>query len=274
MREKAARRLESLGPGGFEQVCHEGMMEALGYRNNGPIFLGLARRVPYEKLVSSVEGLGKIEAAMELRSLLLSAAGQGISSSHAPGKFLLSGCRPANYPLVRLAGAAYLLERFREGGLLKFYMDLISEMDAREVCFRKAIGKLALHLVVDEPSDFWSSHHSWTGRKSPRPRKLIGRDRALVILWNAILPTLSAHSQKSGDANLEGRVRVLYSHFPLLPENSVQGFMNTWLLGERSQRSPVVSRAMRQQGLIHVYKKFCAANEKGCMDCGFLSSLP
>ncbi|MBI5184601.1 MAG: DUF2851 family protein [Nitrospinae bacterium] len=306
MREKAACRLKSSGPGGFEQVCYEGMMEALGYKNNGPVFLELARRVPCETVISVVEGLNKKEAAMELQSLFLSAAGffpialdeekgvgtgeaeeyarmamntrsatigQEIFRNHAPEKFLFAGCRPANYPQVRLAGAAYLLERFREGGPLKFFMYLISGMDAREVCSRKAAGKLALHLAVDEPSDFWSSHHSWAGRKSPRPRKLIGRDRALVILWNAILPTLSAYSQKAGDANLEARVGAIYSNFPLLPENSVQGFMNTWLLGERSRRSPAANSAMRQQGLIHVYKKFCAANEKGCMDCGFLSSL-
>jgi hypothetical protein len=283
MREKAARPLKNLGMGGFEQLCYEGIMEALGYKNNSEAFSRLARSIPYGTLISSVEGLKKEEAVLELQAFLLSAAGflplpkdggKGIYCGPASVKFLLAGCRPSNYPQVRLAGVAYLLERFRAGGLFNFFLGLISGMDKEEVCSRKALRKLALHLVVDEPSDFWASHHSWAGRKSPSPRKLIGLDRASVVLWNAILPVLSAYSEKTCDTALSDRIHALYSHFPLLPKNSVQSFMNAYLLGERFQRSPVVNSAMRQQGLIHVYKKFCEANEKGCLDCGFLSMLP
>ena len=166
------------------------------------------------------------------------------------------------------------MQKFGEKGPFRFFKDEISGgPNAEGDHWKKMNRELVRALTADAPRNFWSSHPAFVGKKSAKPRKLIGPGRAAVILVNAVLPVLLAGTADSRDTVLEEKVRSLYSHFPLLPENSVQKFMNTYLLGERYQRSPLVNSARRQQGLIHIYKKFCAANEKGCLDCGFLSSL-
>ncbi len=308
MQEKAARFLNRLGEGGFEQLCYEGVMEALGYSKNGKMFRELARRVPLQVLLKRMEGMKREGAVLEVQSILFAASGlfppkkrkperkldeeaveyekmiisaegyafgKGFSNSGKGEGWTLSGCRPTNYPYARLAAAAYLVERFRERGWFLFFRDAMCEMaplfegDGR----KKAAKKLAETLVVKEFRDFWSTRHTPDGKKQAAPRRLMGPDRASVALANGVFPVLLAYAQSTGDQDLEQAVNQVYSHHPLLSENSVQKFMNTFLLGERYQRSPLVNSAKKQQGLIHIYGKYCVGNEKGCLGCGFLRNI-
>lgn len=283
--------LKRLGPGGLDQLIYEGLMEALGYSQNSHAFLSLARKLPWEVLQESRKGLSPEDRFGTAQTLLLAASGLTpceekksaplsgearayLEKIRAGETWNLAGCRPFNRPEVRLAGIAALMERFEEKGPFRFFMDKIPRGTNTKGNHWKRINReMVRALTVDASRDFWSSRPAFTGKKSYKPRSLIGRGRAAVILVNAVFPVLLAGAAVTGDTVLEEAVRALYFHFPLLPENSVQKFMNTYLLGERYQRSSLVNSARRQQGLIHVYKKFCAANEKGCLDCGFLSSL-
>ena len=282
LRERSESFLNRRGPGGLDQLMHEGIMEALGYSQNGPAFLDLARKLPWKILQGSRKGLSPEDGFRTTQSLLLSALdltpceeeNTARLSGEAEKKWTLAGSRPFNHPAFRISGAAALMERFWEEGPFRFFMDKISgEKKTRGNYWKKMNRELVRALTTEAPRDFWSSRPAFSGKKSAKPRSLIGPGRAKVILVNAVLPVLLAAAAATGDTVLKEKVRALYSHFPLLPENSVQKFMNTYLLGERYRRSPLVNGARRQQGLIHIYKKFCAANEKGCHDCGFLSSL-
>lgn len=282
LRERSDVLLKRLGPGGFDQLMYEGLLEALGYGQNARAFLSLAQKLPWDLLRRQCWNLSP-EARFEMaHSLLLTASrlmpdGKEKANS-PPGKaetrWNLVACRPFNHPRVRMAGAAALMEKFWEEGPFRFFRDKISAVMATDGrSWKKLNRELVLLLTAEAPPDFASTYPISTGDKSNRPRKLIGVARAAEILVNTVFPVLMAAAAHGHERALVEKVLSLYFHFPLLPENSVQRFMNTYLLGERYRRSPLLNSARRQQGLIQIYKKFCLSNAKGCLDCGFLSLL-
>ncbi len=308
MNIKAKRLLDRLGEGGFDQLCYESVMEALGYRNHRKPFLGIAKGIPFETLTKKIEGLNKEDAVLMLQSFFLSASGipEGLRREKDTGalskeaeayvekimgmkgyatgnklfksdkkeSWILRGCRPSNFPQLRLAGATYLVERFARTGIFRLFLEKLREKPVESLSQgRGMIKEWTRSLTVDEPRDFWSFRYTLTGGKSGHPRKLIGPQRASVIVLNSIFPILLAYAWYTGDSEIEKKVFRLYTRYPLLPENSIQKFMNTFLLGERYGRSSCIDGAKKQQGLIHIFNEFCSANKKGCVECSFLEEM-
>ena len=75
LRERSESFLNRLWPGGFDQLMYEGIMEALGYSQNGRAFLGLARKLPWEALQKSRKGLSLEDGFWTTQSLLFAASG-------------------------------------------------------------------------------------------------------------------------------------------------------------------------------------------------------
>jgi len=106
-RRKAAaflRRLEEAAP---EQALYEGMMRALGYTENAEPMEELARRLPFRRLLSLIEGCGDGKALSVL--LLLFHREAGLL------RWRRDGVRPGNCPRRRLEGMARLIVRYRGG---------------------------------------------------------------------------------------------------------------------------------------------------------------
>ena len=113
-------------------------MDALGYASNRKPFRDLARRVPITSLVR-LRREPPTTRLLALKALLIGAAGLMTHVKpdeearrlkrlrkhlHGPtamsqNRWRLFRVRPANHPVTRIAGAAHLVERYMEKGLVR-----------------------------------------------------------------------------------------------------------------------------------------------------------
>ncbi|MDZ7344130.1 MAG: DUF2851 family protein [candidate division KSB1 bacterium] len=183
--------------------------------------------------------------------------------------------RPANFPTRRLAGLSALLLKFFRNGLLEHLASLF--LSAAKP---KAIITELLNYFICPADDFWRTHYDFlVGGKSQRstfmkkntaktgePRlitaqtnygDLIGRDRALDILVNIVLPALWHYGRQAGDAHFQNLVQEVYGGFPRLQENQITRDMRLQLSRQFPISRAVPTSAATQQGLIYLQKLYC-----------------
>ena len=234
--ERFQRKAATLGrfaaEQGPEQTLYEALLEGLGYRHNQQPFVRLAQAAPMAALRKAALPVLAQQRPMVLRHWLLTVAGlnEGASATASnlpPGmgpsmerrEWHLFRVRPGNHPKVRIEGAAELVARSLDRGLLTG----LSEAASSPI-------KLVAALAVEQ------------GRGSSAP---IGKARARDLAVNAVLPLL--HHSNDGE---ESRYLELYRRFPKLQGNEVEREMSGQLLQE-SWRGEINS-ARRQQGLLHL----------------------
>ncbi len=222
-----------------EQTLYEGLFESLGYRQNQQPFLKLAGCAPYSVLVRAAGGLQSEEREAAIESCLMRLAGlqledqtSGINQAgiYRPGvgrtraisqeEWHCFRVRPANHPRRRIGGAARLLARFMDVGLL---------------CGLQ--GRAA-----DSPKNLTQALTVSDGITT-----YIGSLRAREIAVNVVLPFfhgLASGQGEDGQAYLE-----LYAKFCKLPDNEIIREMTNQLFDPAWGK--VVATARHQQGLIH-----------------------
>lgn len=223
-----------------DQVLYGALMEALGYVSNRRPFRELAGRVPIASL-ASMKGEPAATRLLAFKALLIGTAGllpyasppeealqMGRLLKRLPrtkrmsaGQWHLFRVRPANRPVARIYGAAHLVDRHVEVGLVPG-LAAVGDADARTLVNR---------LVVPP---------------------FIGRGRAGDMAVNVLLPFLHAFSGFARSPALSRRAIQLYRSFPKLGDNEITREMRR-LLGVRSGAEEVAS-ARRQQGLIQHYR--------------------
>lgn len=184
--------------------------------------------------------------------------------------------RPPNFPTRRLAGFSALLLKFYRDGLLEHLAGLF--LSAAKVSLKqrtKAIVAELLNYFICPADDFWRTHYDFLstalekGKRGARAKDenvttaqtnygdLIGRDRALDILVNIVLPALRHYGRQAGDAHLQNLVQEVSGSFPRLQENQITRAMRQQLSQQFPVSRTVATSAMTQQGLIHLQKLYC-----------------
>ena len=237
-----------------EQTLYQGIMEGLGYRQNQHPFQLLAQRVGYHVLRSAALRLPEEERLHGVRSWLTAMSGlsaQGLMAEDGEAKTMprpgfgrplgpdswhLFRVRPSNHPLRRVAGAAVLIVRFLETGLVD---------GLRQACRTGKPSQLASALAVPGEG---------------RGGALVGQGRARDLAVNVVLPFMHAlpEGQQQGQ-QAEGRSSVqldspylaLYRKSGKLQENEVTREVAEQLLPQGWRET--VNSARRQQGLLHLH---------------------
>jgi hypothetical protein len=251
-RLKAGRFAAGMSEEPPSQVLYRGIMEALGYIRNKEPFQELACRLPLAVLEGCCRGNPPRDQIAVLRTLLLGTAGLLQDDDNAeweqirrclggvkpmnPSCWHLFRVRPENHPARRLTGAACLLARFRDEGLLEGVLRLVEES-------RSDIGRLEAGFMVGAENN-----------SSEGERALIGQGRAREIAVNIALPFAFAWAGASLQVSLAEQALWLYRIYPRSGENEITRGL-TKLLG--SKASALVDSARRQQGLLHLDKTFC-----------------
>jgi len=286
-REKANAFAAAMAVAEEEEVLYQGLLEGLGYSRNRDPFRRLAEALPWQalrRLVAAERPQGRVAAA---EAALLGAAGflptdvsadpyvttleerwlgretratqheagdpsGPISHLPRPASIFLSWeltGRPQNHPARRLAGAARLLVRYVDGGLLAGLLVAVRA------------GPSALGGALQVAGDgFWRDHYDLTGGPTPLPLGLIGPGRAGELAVNIVLPFALAWAETRGDAALaEAAVDV----FRRYPATSSYGLLRplSAALGRR-----ITAGARRQQGMLHLFRRHC--RQGGCASGG------
>ncbi len=231
-RRKAAVLGRFASEQGPEQALYEALLEALGYRYNQQPFVKLAHAAPVAALRRAALPVLAQQRPMVLRHWLLAVSGLADAGPAAPPRlpeglgpamerkeWHLFRVRPSNHPALRINGAAQLVARFLDGGLL-------SGLASSSVAPRQ----LVVALTVDGQDGGTAA---------------IGAGRARDLAVNVVLPML--HSLAGGE---DSPHMDTYRRFPKLQGNEVLGEMVRQLLLEEWR--PAVNSARRQQGLLHL----------------------
>ena len=178
--------------------------------------------------------------------------------------------RPPNFPTRRLAGLSAVLLKFYRDGLLEHLAALFLSSAKVSIKMRtKAIVAELLNYFICSADDFWRTHYDFFSttkddNDDARIRTtqtnygdLIGRDRALDILVNIVLPALWHYGRQAGDAHLQNLVQEVYGSFPRLQENQITRAMRQQLSRQFPVSRSVATSALTQQGLIHLQKLYC-----------------
>jgi len=239
-------------------------MGALGYTKNKEQFEELACCLPLAVLEGCCRGKPPQDQVASLRALLLGMAGLlphddeegrarcclGDREPMSPPRWHLFRVRPENHPARRLTGAAYLLARFMDEGLLEGVLRLVEES-------RSDIGRLEAGFMVG------AEGYSQSGE-----RALIGQGRAREIVVNIALPFAFAWAGAGSQVSLSEQALWLYRVYPRSGGNEITRGL-TKLLG--SKASALVDSARRQQGLLHLDGTFC--HPRCCADCPLAQRL-
>ena len=219
-----------------EQVLYAGIMEALGYSANRRPFAALAAGMPMARLRMLRDEPGE-KRILAIRAMLVSASGLMSSASPADAerfRAIISGLspvekiaepwrtfrvRPSNHPLRRIEGAAVLIDRALDEGLVS-----VLARTVREGTHRPVINRLA----------------------AP---PFIGEGRAREIAVNVALPFMYAWGGIARDRELRTASMEILRKMPGLADNEITREMKRLLPPGVDTRG-----ARRQQGLIHLYK--------------------
>jgi hypothetical protein len=297
-RQKADRIVPDFGLKPDGQILYELVFQSLGYRPYAELFRALAVRFPLKELERFLL-LSSGEARKEVLSRwfgalgLLEGEGAGAASGEAHDEFerlrsrwrslgeaplatplKRGGSRPWNSPERRMVGMFHHLHALAPKGWLKEWLAFLRALDELrdEPDLRKAaLGRLEeiFATPVGEP---WRRRVSFSRPPLPREARMIGADRMIIVMANAVLPFFLAYARHRGEPELE---RLLYRLFIVLPPEAPN--QRTRFMERRMMVLSALTRTLRMhQGLLQIHEDFCTSFYEGCEQCRFpeLIALP
>ena len=234
-----------------EQALYEGVMEALGYRNNQQPFVRLAGLAPYAILAREVgrvflpapwrkpwrgwlTQLAGLSPAMDAQAVSVPRGSRG--SPMDAGEWHCFRVRPANHPRRRIGGAARLLARCfdgtLDGGLVEGFSRLAAEGSPRQLIDALTVTGGGVTYV--------------------------GSGRAKEMAVNVVLPFLHGLAETNKDGETADSCLGLYRKFGRLADNEVTREM-AGLLSVAGMPLPKMN-ARRQQGLMHLQRVLAGAS--------------
>ena len=279
---KAARFEADLTCVTAPQALWTGLLEALGFAANTAAFRRLAERVPWPEALH----LARRGGPLAVETILLGEAGllpvqrgrfpvDGHSASiqdawattgrEGPARPLgwrWVGCRPGNGPVRRVVAAAALVDAPVDApvdDLPPLHERILTALS--ELPPSRAASALRA-LLVRPATGYWQTHADF-GRPLARPAALLGPDRAAEAVVNAVLPWATAVGRAAGDGLLADAAGAAYREHPRLASNQITRHMARQIAGPAAKQ--VVTTALRQQGLIHVYRGWCDVRD--CSAC-------
>ena len=161
--------------------------------------------------------------------------------------------RPANHPALRLAGLARLLGGGPDGLLQRARASLLLErVPARALVDLLTVGADGLWQLQALP---------WAPASAPLGA-LIGRDKAVELALNAVLPVLLAEAEREQRPLL---VSAVLRAFHALPAAAAYGRTAHLTRALRSDGGSLLRGADRAQGGLHLYAHYCT--QGGCGRC-------
>jgi hypothetical protein len=279
LRAKSLRLRAAVEEDGAEQALYEEILAALGYKQNRPAFRRLARIAPVALLRDRSGGDPHTAYALLLGASGLLPDDPPAGSDAETGRFLrllwdrwwrnrsewehaampaaawrLSGLRPQNHPVRRLAAAA---------SLFCPAPDLPARLPPPGGPPREWMERTAGTLAGGPPLEYWRRRLTFGGKRRPRDTALLGGARLGAILSSVVVPFLAAAGRN---------VTPLLPVLPPEQDNSLIRHTAASLLG-RDHNPAIYRRGLRQQGLLQVFYDFCVASRAACGECPFAAAL-
>ena len=270
---RAGERLRMMIADGTSKAFLSAAAEQLGVPDNRETFRTLAERLreyAEDELTAQFEALAWGESGLlpdPAADKRLTGDGRALVSvlwdewwplrkNGGAGLVFKRTCRPLNSPERRLAMLGVIGRTFLP--------DPCGQLAGIVKC---GSADLILETLGERLSDseaFWSSHTSFRSAELKHRAVLFGRPRVESLLADVVMPVLAAYAKLMRDDVLEARIFELFRMLPPLQSNLIVRRMQSLCLPGRKN---AVKGAAAQQGLIHLYKTYCAAQASDCEAC-------
>lgn len=264
----------------WQQILYEEIFEALGYSKNKDIMMKLShavdinflRKIPRENFISQVESalffisglvpeIKKIEdeeTSEYVRSLYenweqLKPEYDGVYFNKTHWHFFK--LRPQNFPTVRLAAGARLVDRILNKNLFSRIISAVSGIQNDY----KLISKIRDLLIV-KGEGYWARHFNFNKEVRTDIKYFIGLGRADEIIVNIILPLLTVYFEVFDRRKLVEKVLSLYFHFTQKESNHLVDKVSEVL-----EISDKKLRSIYYQGMIELFRNYCI--KQHCLEC-------
>jgi hypothetical protein len=171
----------------------------------------------------------------------------------------LHGLRPANHPQRRLALVAHWLAN---PDLFKSIEKWFTRGDDPQ-----RLAASLLKTLQPTPDDFWSRHWTLRSTSMPKPQPLLGATRVTDLAINVLLPWFWVRAREGRNGSLQAEAERAYFAWPAAEDNALLRLARDRLLGGR--RTAKCRTAAVQQGVLQVIRDFCDHSNALCADCKF-----
>jgi hypothetical protein len=289
-----ARRAAEVG---LAQTMYEAVLRALGATGYRPQFQRLASLVTWEELCdclatvpSAAQGIAAEAFLLGLAGLLPPAQVAAVDEEtqqysallhqwwrHLPHSLQQRAwqgvpwrqphVRPTNTPERRLAAMARLLARYHDTNLLAAALSRCQPFPGQtQATVARTLCQALMDILVFPVTSYWTEHSRLGSRKS-KPQRLIGTQRALTMVVDAMLPVLLLSAQATEP--LQTALLACYRAAPRLPNNTLLRYMARRLFGDDPALLALMSGARQQQGVLQIFSDYCDNDEGNCQGCDF-----
>lgn len=263
----------------WQQLCYEQVFEALGYSRNKEIMLKLSKSVdikfiktidtPTKEKIESVlfhvsglfpdvtdiqneETSEYMRKSIDIWSTIKEKYDSGLLNKNNWNFFKL---RPQNFPTIRIAAGARLLERI----VVYEQFNRIINIFENQVETKKLITKIRNEIIV-QGEGYWSAHYNFNKETKTKLNYFIGLGRADEIIINILLPVYSVYFEINKKKELTQKVLDLYINYYQKEGNHLVDHVNE-TLGLKNEKF----RSVYYQGMIDLYRSYCI--KKRCLEC-------
>lgn len=246
----------------WEEVMWWLMARSFGGSVNGAAFEAIARTLPLAMLRRNRHQLVRIEALLLGQAGLLNEVGDEDYGHllqeeyvYLQHKYQLKAVgesvhfmrmRPGNFPTVRLAQLAVLLERSMH------LFGLVKEAETLE--------EVREHLAVTA-CGYWVNHYRFGAEGVRRPKRVGGQMLGLLCI-NAVIPMVFAYGHLLGEERMKEKALDWLAEMPPEDNAVIRGWQGVGVKADN---------AFDTQALLGLKKYYC--DEKRCLDCSIGNAL-
>ncbi len=265
----------------WEQLFYELVFEALGYTHNKLVMYRLAQAVPYkfvkqfsersdyinllEAIYFNVSGLiakdsiPKLEESSDymrkMTELWLEV------KEMYDGKFFnredwnFQKLRPQNFPAIRIAGAARLVNAMANDQLIGRLIQKVKELQHHPTL----INSLKISMIV-KAHGYWKSHFTFDTDTKATIKFFVGSSRAEEIIVNVLFPYLYTYFSVFNQSGLCRKMLRVYAELECDPGNKIVIEM-----AESLGIKEYAGNALINQGILQLFREMCT--EQKCEVC-------
>lgn len=265
----------------WKQLFYEYLFEALGYAKNKTIMLSLAQSVNVSFFQNNRFGDNRLKF---IKACLFNIAGlipengkikteEGINYSkslreiweHVKMKYdgrtfenidwYYFKLRPQNFPTLRIAGGAVLLEKIIYENLLGKIIKKFEELRSHDLLIKKVKSYFMVFSY-----GFWRKHYVFDQPAEKEIKFLIGESRTDEIFVNVVLPFITIYGEIYGSTEISKKAFEIYSEYNQKADNSIVRFISQSLCLEDT-----VKKSIYGQGMIELFRSYCLKGK--CRNC-------
>jgi len=265
----------------WQQLFYEQIFEALGYSKNKNILNRLSNAADIrflnsltneEKNVSVLESIlfnisgiipdvNKIpdeETSEYIRTLVenwINIRPRYDGETYSLSDWNFFKLRPQNFPTVRIASGARLLNLILQKNLVSRLIKVFEENYDQH----KLITRLRNSLII-KADGYWATHYNFNRPVKVKIKYFLGLGRADEIIVNLILPFMSVYFDLFENKSVAERVLDLYLNFKQKEGNKLIADVSEVLLIKNQKLQSII-----HQGMIELFRNYCI--KQRCLEC-------